>query len=79
MGKSVKERRKLKKHSPNRPFKKIDPEKLKEYIKANPEAYLYEIAVIFNCCPTAIRKALKRLNITRKNRQHAIMSKTLKK
>ena len=69
----------LKKHSPNRSFKKIDPEKLKEYIKANPEAYLYEIAVIFNCCPTAIRKALKRLNITRKKRQFVIMSKTHRK
>ncbi|MBR2209322.1 MAG: hypothetical protein IJ859_10995 [Synergistaceae bacterium] len=30
-----------------RPFKKIDPEKLKEYVKANPEAYLSEIAVMF--------------------------------
>ena len=69
----------LKKHPIKRPFKKIDPEKLKEYVKANPEAYLREIAIIFDCSSTAIRKSLKKLNITRKKRPRAITNKTLKK
>ena len=66
--KQLKEEGNLNKHPVKRPFKKIDPEKLQEYITANPEAYLREIAVIFNCSSTAIRKALKRLKITRKKR-----------
>ena len=69
----------LKRHPLVRPFKKIDPKKLREYVKANPEAYLHEIAVIFNCSSTAIRKSLKKLNITRKKRARAIMSKILRK
>ena len=35
-------------------------------IKDNHDAYLREIADVFHCCPTAIRKALQRLKITRK-------------
>ena len=66
--KQLKEEGNLKKHLVKRPFKKIDPEKLQKYVAANPEAYLREIAVIFNCSSTAIRKALKRLKITRKKR-----------
>ena len=69
----------LKRHPVKRPFKKIDPEKLKEYVKANPEAYLHEIAAVFDCSSTAIRKSLKKLKITRKKRPLAIMNKTLKK
>ena len=69
----------LHKHSVIRPFKKIDPEKLKEYIKTNPDAYLHEIAVVFDCSSTAILKALKKLKKTRKKRPHATMSKTLRK
>ena len=64
--KQLREEGNLKKHSWKRPFKKIDPEKLKEYVNNNPDAYLREIAVAFNCCQTAIRKALIRLKITRK-------------
>ncbi|MBR1485799.1 MAG: hypothetical protein IJ597_00905 [Synergistaceae bacterium] len=79
MGKSVKERRKLKKHSVRRSFRKIAPEKLKEYVQAKPDAYLREIAVMFDCSSTAIRKSLKKLNITRKKRPRAIMNKILKK
>ena len=48
--------------------KKIYPEKLVEYIKINPDAYLSEIADNFNCSTTAVLKALKKLNITRKKR-----------
>ena len=49
-----------------RPFKKIDPEKMKAFMKDNPDAYLKEIAKVFNCCQSAVRKALDRLKITRK-------------
>ena len=35
----------------------------------HPDAYLVEIAEEFNCSECAIRKALKKLNITRKKRQ----------
>jgi transposase len=72
--KQLKKEGNLNKHLVKRPFKKIDPEKLQEYITANPEAYLHEIAVIFNYSSTAIRKALKRPKIMRKKRQHDIMS-----
>lgn len=50
----------------NRSFKKIDPEKLKEFVKNHPDAYLKEIAEEFKCGQTAIRKALKKQKITRK-------------
>jgi len=33
--------------------KKIDPEKLKEYIAAHPDAYLTEIGEAFNCSESA--------------------------
>ena len=49
-----------------RPYKKIDPEKLKAYVAEHPDAYPKEIAKEFNCCETAIRNAFERLNITRK-------------
>ena len=49
--------------------KKIYPEKLIKYIEKHPDAYLVEIAEEFNCSECAIRKALKKLNITRKKRQ----------
>ncbi len=53
---------------PNRSFKKIDPEKLKAYVKEHPDAYQSEIAKEFNCTPEAIRKAFQRLKITRKKK-----------
>ena len=49
--------------------KKIYPEKLIKYIEEHPDAYLVEIAQEFNCSECAIRKALKKLNITRKKRR----------
>lgn len=54
----------------NRGFKKIDPEKLQEYIKKHPDAYLKEIAQEFNCSDMAVYYALKRLKITRKKKRH---------
>jgi len=56
----------LAKKALNRSFKKIDPEKLKSYIQGHPDAYLREIAKVFECSVSAIRKALKRQKITRK-------------
>ena len=50
-----------------RPHKKIDPEKLRSFVAAHPDAFLKEIAQEFDCSITAIQKALKRLRIVRKN------------
>ena len=50
-----------------RPHKKIDPEKLRAYIAAHPDAFLKEIAQEFGCSITAIQKAFKRLGIVRRN------------
>ncbi len=66
MGKQLKEKGNLKAKIPKRSFKKIDPEKLKAYVKEHPYAYQNEMAKEFKCMPEAIRKALKRLKITRK-------------
>jgi transposase len=50
----------------NTPWKKIDPEKFVEYIDQHPDAFLKEIAEVFNCSDVAVFKALKRLKYTRK-------------
>lgn len=50
-------------------FRKIDPEKLRAYVAANPDAYEREIATEFGCARSAVQKALKRLGITRKKRR----------
>jgi transposase len=57
--------------------KKLDPEKLKAYLNEHPDAYQGEVAETFGCTDTAVRKAYKRLGITRKKRQNAIESKSL--
>lgn len=62
-----------------RKYKKIEPERLKTYVQEHPDAYPGEIAKEFNCCETAIRKALKRLGITRKKRQPNTRNKIQKK
>lgn len=58
-----------------RRFKKIDPEKLILFLEENPDAFLKEIAEEFECSIEAVRKAMKRLGITRKKRRCVIMSK----
>jgi transposase len=63
----------------NRTHKKIDPNALELFVEENPDAYLIEMAEAFNCTEAAIRKALKRLNITRKKRPSGTKSKTPKK
>ena len=52
----------------NRTFKKIDPEKFKEYIKKNNDALQREMAAHFSCCRRSITKLMEKLGITRKKR-----------
>lgn len=47
-------------------WRKIDPEKLREYVAEHPDAYQHEIAAAFGVRLYAIQRALKRLKITRK-------------
>jgi transposase len=69
---------KLEDKKPHRTFKKLDPEKLKAYVKEHPDAYLQEIGDAFGCSDTAVLKAFRRLGITRKKRQSGTVSKNLK-
>ncbi|MDE5754221.1 MAG: transposase [Oscillospiraceae bacterium] len=63
----------------NRGFKKIDPEKLKAYVKEHPDHTQKEMAEAFGCYNQAISKALRRCGITRKKRPHATKNRNLKK
>ena len=63
----------------NRSFKKIDPEKLRDYVKEHPDDTQEEIAHEFGCSNQGISKALKRLNITRKKKRFIIKNRILKK
>ena len=56
----------LEKKPLKRGHKKIPPDELRAYILAHPDAYLSEIGVHFNCTDEAIRKALRKVKITRK-------------
>jgi len=47
-------------------WRKIDPEKLRAYVKTNPDAYQHEMAAAFGVRLFAIQRALKRLGLTRK-------------
>lgn len=59
--------------------KKLPPEELRAYVKEHPDAYLKEIGEVFGCSDTAVQKALKRLNITRKKRVSGTRSKNRSK
>jgi transposase len=48
--------------------RKIDKEQLKKAVAENPDAFLYELAALFNCSPQAIFSMLQKLNITVKKR-----------
>jgi len=65
----LKEKGHLEKKELKRAHKKINPDQLAQYVKNHPDAYLSEIAEIFNCSNTAVSKALKRLKITRKKKR----------
>src|SRR3989338_2989985 len=60
-------------------YKKIDDQKLIDYIEKNPDHFLSEISKHFNLTPQAIFYALKRLKITRKKSSHSIRKETKKK
>lgn len=49
--------------------RKIDDEQLKQFIKKYPDAYLREIAEVFDVDPSAVFYAFKRLKITLKKRR----------
>ena len=51
-----------------RKSRKINGQKLKDYISSHPDAYLYEIADEFGVAPSAIYYACRRDGITRKKR-----------
>lgn len=63
----------------NRTYKKINPERLKAYVKEHPDATQQEMAEEFGCCNQAISKALKRNEITRKKRQPTTKNRIQKK
>jgi len=48
------------------PWRKIDPERLRQYVEEHPDAYQHEMAKEFGVRLYAIQKALKRLKIARK-------------
>jgi len=56
----------LEKKPLERKWRKIDPEKLSAYVSEHPDAFLDEIAEMFECSGEAIRLALKKQKITRK-------------
>jgi len=53
--------------------RKIDKEKLKKAIEEKPDAYLYELAQLFDCSPQAVFLMLETLHITRKKSPLPIM------
>jgi transposase len=59
-------------------YKKIDDQKLIEYVERHPDHFLFEIAQHFNLTLQAIFYALKRLKITRKKSTRSI-KKEMKK
>lgn len=58
---------------------KIDPQKLEEYLKEHPDAYLKEIAALFGCSEAAVSKMLKRMNYTKKKKLLPTKSKIRQK
>lgn len=66
--KMLRETGSLEDREPQRKPRKLPDEELKAYIAANPDAYFTEIATHFNCSDEGVRKACKRLGITRKKK-----------
>jgi transposase len=48
--------------------RKIDKEQLRKAVAENPDAFLYELAEIFDCTPQAVFSMLQKMNITLKKR-----------
>ena len=66
--KMLREKGSLEDKEPQRKPRKLHDEELKAYIAANPDTYFTEIAKHFNCSDEGVRKACKRLYITRKKK-----------
>ena len=75
----LKEEGTLEKKPVIRPFRKLDPEKLKIYLEDHADAYLREIAAEFDCCETTVSNACRKLKITRKKRPQVIRNRILKR
>lgn len=60
-------------------YKKIDDQRLIDYIEKNPDHFLSEISKHFSLTPQAIFYALKRLKITRKKSSRSTRKETKKK
>ena len=75
----LKEEGTLKKKPVIRSFRKLDPEKLKNYLAEHPDAYLREAAEVCGCCETTITYACRKLKITRKKRPRITVNKVQKK
>ncbi len=54
--------------------RKLPPDELSRYVEENPDAFLDEIGEHFKCSGEAVRKALKKLSITRKKRRSTTKS-----
>ena len=67
--KLLRETGKLENRELKRKHKKIDPEKLKQDILEKPDDFDFERAVRFNCSSESIRRARKKLKITRKKKR----------
>ena len=55
--------------------RKVDRDKLKNYLETHPDAYLTEIASEFDCHPTAIHYALKAMGYTRKKELYLLRTR----
>ena len=62
-----------------RNFKKIDPAKLEAYVLEHPDAYLSELAEVFQCATSSIHEALAKLNFTRKKKSNTYSEQDSKK
>ena len=67
----LKKKGSLKPKAYERPPRKIDNDRLIQFVKENPDAYLREIADEFQVDPSAVFYACKRLQITLKKRPQA--------
>ena len=60
-------------------FEKINLEELKKYVDENPDKYGYEIAIVFNCNPSSINRALHKIGYSHKKKLQHTKSKYQKK
>jgi transposase len=62
----------------NRKPRKLDHDKLKEYVEKHPDKYLREIGEEFHCAAETVRKALLKLKITLKKKRNCTKKGTRK-